>query len=175
MWPGLRPVAIIVALFLAAVPVAGADDAGVRPADATGIDDFVLHGPLFLPGTATVPVAAIRNLGKLERESVRRVANRLDPIKVDEFRTFVFDGLEIYGYVGDRQELWPIRITVTRPRWQIRDELTVGSAAGRIAALLGAPTEATPDVLTYHGDTQSVNFYLGAGRIARVEFIYYPD
>jgi len=173
MAPGWRLVAIIAALFFAAV--AGAEDVGVRPADAAGIDDFVLHGPLFLPGTETVPIAAIRSLGKLERESVRKVANRLDPIKIDEFRTFVFDGLEIYGYVGDRQELWPIRITVTKPPWPIRDGLVVGSDASRVVALLGTPTDATPDVLTYHGDTQSVNFYLDGGRIVKIEFIDYLD
>jgi len=175
MWPGLRPIAISAALFLSAVPVVDAADAGIRPADAAGIDDFVLRGPLFLPGTTTVPIAVIRSLGELERESVSRAASRLDPIKVDEFRTFVFDGLEIYGYVGDRQELWPVRITVTKPQWPIRDGLAVGSAASRVAERLGAPTEVTPDVLTYHGDTQNVNFYLDAGRITRVEFIYYQD
>jgi hypothetical protein len=159
-------------MLLVAVPAAGSDRVAADPA---AIDRFILNGPLFLPGTATVPMAAIRSLAELERETVRRVANRLDPIKVDEFRTFIFDGLEIYGYVGDRQELWPIRITVTRPSWKIQDGLTVGSDASRVTAQLGAPNETTANALMYRTDTQSVNFYFDAGRIVKVEFIYYSD
>lgn len=129
---GTAPVAILAALLVTAVPAAGADAVAADPA---AIDRFVLHALPLLPGTSTVPITAIRSLGALERESVRKVVNPLDPIEVDEFRSFGFDGLEIYRYVGDQEELWPIRVTVTGSQWQIGDgQCGIGGQSYRGAA-----------------------------------------
>lgn len=101
---------IIAALWLTAVvPAASAAPPGADPA---AIDRFVRSGLPFLPATSTVASAAIRSLGALEDESVQKVASPLDPVKVDEYRRFVFDGLEIYAYVGDGMSYGAVRVAV---------------------------------------------------------------
>jgi hypothetical protein len=148
-------------LWLTALPALGAD-----------IDRFVRSGPLFLSDTS---LAAVRELGTLRSESVKRLVDPYDPLRVDEFRTLVFDGLEIYGLVDARQVVWPMRVTVTQPQWKIRDDLGVGTSVERLVAVLGAPAERTAEVLLYRGQAEYVNFFARGERIERIEFIYYAE
>jgi len=172
MAPGVRALVIAALWLTAVVPAASA---APPQSDPAAIDRFVRYGLPFLPGTSTVAISAIRSLGALEGESVQKVANPLDPLKVDEYRHFAFNGLGIDGYVGERGELWPVRVVVTGAQWKILHDLGVGVPAGRVIDVLGAAAETTADVLAYHGDTQSVNFHLHAGLVVKVEFIYYQD
>jgi len=142
---------------------------------AARVDRFVLEGPRFLSSVARMPLAELRGLAPLLSERSSQVANPHDPVKLDEYRTLVFEGLEIHGYLGDHGDLWPVRITVSNPRWAIADDLNVGSDVMRIKEVLGEPAVSRPEAWLYQGAFQSVNFTLQKDRIEKIEFIYYLD
>lgn len=139
------------------------------------IDRFALEGPRFLKDVTRTPLATLRTLAPLQGEQVKKAANLHDPLKLDEFRTLTFDGLEIYGFIGDQQELWPIRITVSTVVWEIADDLKIGSDAAKVKEILGEPNVSQPEVWLYQGNFQNVNFYFRQNKIDKIEFIYYLD
>jgi hypothetical protein len=144
-------------------------------ASAERIDRFVLEGPRFLKNVTRMPIAELRQLAPLRSEQAKKAANPHDPLKVDEFRTLSFEGLEIYGFMGDHGELWPVRITVTSAAWEIAEDLKVGSDAARVTDILGEPTTRGPEAWLYQGVIQNVNFFLRRDKIETIEFIYYLD
>ena len=164
------------------VPPAEPSAAEAPPAEAPSaeqlaarIDRFALEAPRFLKDTTRVPLAELRKLGALRQETVKKAANAHDPVKIDTYHTLEFDGLEVYGYLGDQQELWPIRIVVSTDAWEIADDLSVGADSERLLAVLGEPGSHAPEAWLYQGGIQNVNFYLKKNRITKIEFIYYLD
>ena len=136
------------------------------------VDRFAWDGPSFIQDSS---LERVRGLGKRLREEIRKVPNRHVAGQVDEYRTLVFDGLELYGRVTSAQEFWPVTVAVTSAKWKIRDDLNVGTSAARIQAVLGPPMEVKGNVLLYEGETERVKFYVDRGAIRRIEFLYYAD
>jgi hypothetical protein len=136
------------------------------------VDEFAWHGPLFIHSEL---LESVRSLGPLLQEEIKTAPNQHDPSQLDEFRTLIFDGLELYGWVAPAELFKPIRVVVTTSQWQIRDDLDVGTSAARIEKALGPPTEAKGGMLRYEGETERVNFYVRGNEIAKVEFLYYLD
>ena len=171
------PAEVVVEAAPAAPPVVAEELPPESPAAITParIDRFALEGPRFLKSVTRIPIATLRALAPLRQEQVKKAANPHDPLKVDEFRTLTFDGLEIYGFMGDQGELWPVRISVSSPDWEIAEDLRVGSDAARVQTVLGEPTTSSTEARLYQGDIQNVNFFLRDGKIAKIEFIYYLD
>ena len=160
------------------VPLVAAEELPPEPpvsANADRVDQFALEGPRFLKNVTRMPIAELRQLAPLRGEEVKKAANPHDPLKVDEFRTLSFEGLEIYGFMGDQGELWPVRIAVTGAAWDIANDLKVGSDAARVTELLGEPTTRGPEAWLYQGAIQNVNFFLRRDKIEKIEFIYYLD
>jgi hypothetical protein len=143
--------------------------------DDARIDRFVLEGPRFLKDSTRLSLKDVRALGPVRKEQVKKAPNLHDPLKVDEFRTFSFDGLDLYGFMGDQQEFWPIRVVVSSASWEIAESLAVGSPAARVEEVLGKPATRTPELWTYSGEIQNVNFHIRGERIIKIEFIYYLD
>jgi hypothetical protein len=159
-------------LLVVTVPVVSADSVDERAAREAKIDSFVLDGPLFLKDKS---LPALRRLGKLKAESVEKAVNRHNPAQTDEFMTFKFDGLEIYGFVRPSQELAPILVTITNARWKVLNDLNVGAPSERVIKVLGQPDEKTENIMTYRGESEKVNFHVSKSKITKVEFIYYFD
>lgn len=147
-----------------AAPAAGADT--VR------IDHYLRQTPAFLQDRS---LAALRALGPLQHEHTRTLTDPYDPIRINEFRTLVFEGLTIDGLVVSGQELWPIRVTVTSPVWEMPERLNVGTSIDRIVAVLGAPTGFAAAVHVYQGGTESLNFSVRDETIIRIDLIYGPE
>lgn len=147
-----------------AAPAGGADPARV--------DQYLRQTPAFLHDRS---LAALRALGPLQHEHTRTLTDPYDPIRVNEYRTLVFEGLTIDGLVVSGQDLWPTRVTVTTAGWEMPERLNVGSAIEHVVAVLGAPSGSTPAVLAYPGASESVNFSVHNDRIIRIELIYDPE
>lgn len=183
-WAGLAGAAELSPAAPAAVQVKAVPDAAAvipdelpmdTSAAAERIDRFALEGPRFLKDVTRIPLVELRKLAPVRSEQAKKAANLHDPVKVDEFRTLSFDGLEIYGFMGDQGELWPIRITVSSAAWDIADDLKVGSDAARVLEILGEPATRHPQAWLYQGVIQNVNFYLRQDKVEKIEFIYYLD
>jgi hypothetical protein len=138
----------------------------------TKIDKFVCNALLFIKGKS---LHEIRNIGKLNHEFTENKPNSHDAKIIDTFITLQFDGLEIYGYLKSQDELWPIRVTITKPHWKILDAIEVGVPISRISKVLGQPKEQGKNLRKYCGETDCVSFYINKGVISKVEFYYYVD
>lgn len=160
---------IIVLIFLGTSAIAVDTEIIARQA---AIDQFVYHAPLFIKDRS---LPALRNLDQLKAEQVNKKPNPLNPGKDVEFRTFLYEGLEIYGAVLDQKELAFIRITITDPRWQILNDLNIGSSVERIESFLGKPTKEYSNIRQYCGETECVNFHIKDSKIIKVELNYYFD
>lgn len=152
------------ALLWVAAPAGGAD--------ATRIDHYLRQTPVFLQDRS---LAALRALGPLQREHTRTLSDPYDPIRINEFRTLVFEGLTIDGLVVSGQELWPIRVTVTSPVWEMPERLNVGTSIDRVVTVLGMPAGSTSTVFSYQGGTESVNFSVHDETIIRIDLLYGPE
>jgi hypothetical protein len=101
------------------------------------IDHYVLNAPLF-PKDSSLNTA--KALGVLQHEDIKKAPSQHIVGEVVEYRTLVFDGLELYGRIKQGTEFLPIRITITRYTWKLRDGLDVGAASDHIQEILGVPT-----------------------------------
>jgi hypothetical protein len=126
-------------------------------ASHTRVDEFAWHAPLFIHSEL---LEDLRSLGPLLHEDVATMPNTHDPNQLEEFRTLVFDGLELYGWVAPAGSFKPIRAVVTNSRWRIGDGLDVGTTAARIETVLGPLTEVSDSVFRYEGETERVNFHV---------------
>jgi hypothetical protein len=136
------------------------------------IDKFVNEAPLFINSKS---LSQLRHIGILKHESIEHSPNRYDSNKSDEFITLQFDGLTIYAYVKSNDEIWPIHITVTTPKWRILHGLNVGVSDSRITQILGYPTEENKHVRQYIGIKESIVFHIKKARISKIELLYYLD
>jgi len=136
------------------------------------IDSFVRKAPLFIEEKS---LEGLRKLGKLKNEIVKKTSNRHNPNKKDEFRTLIFKGLEIYGYVHSSQELWLIQIIITKSDWKILNDLNVGSPAERIFKVLGKPDKEIVNMRQYHGETETIRSYITSDKIKKIVLNYYFD
>jgi len=168
----MRVTAFAAFLFVVTVPIVSADSVDDQSTRESKIDRFAWDGPLFLKDKS---LPALRRLGQLKAESVQKAANRHNPAQTDEFRTLRFDGLEIYGFVGASQELWPIHVTITDVHWKVLHGLDVGAPSERVLNVLGQPKEMTGNIMTYQGETERVDFHVSKNRITKIEFHYYLD
>lgn len=136
------------------------------------IDRFVSEGAQFL-GKKTLP--NLRKLGVLKHEKVEKSPNPHMPGKVIEYRTLVFDGLEIYGDIPEPQKLAPIRVVVTSSKWEIQKGLSVGSPISRVTETLGQPNKTNGGTLEYCGETDCVYFSATKGKVSKIEFSFYAE
>ena len=136
------------------------------------IDRFAHMGPLFARGKHSL--AEFRLLGPILRERHKEENNPYDSNRKNEFVELVFDGLEIYGRL-ENKEFLPIRVKITSQKWKVLDGLDVGTNAERIRKTLGMPTKQSPVIEEYCGETECVVFGISAGLISSVEFSYYAD
>jgi hypothetical protein len=143
---------------------------------AKKIDEFVYQGPLFLgQNSSRKSLSEIRQLGEIKNESVKYANNPHVEGEKIEFRTFVFEGLVLYGVV-DKQNFYAITIIITNPKWKILYDLNVESPASRVPAALGQPPRPMQGpVERFSGQTESVDFTIDNGKIAKIEFNYYFD
>ncbi len=168
----MRTLSILVPM-IASLSVAVAAEQSESLLDrAARIDRFVDEGPQFL-GKKTLP--ELRKLGVLKREKVEKSPNPHIPGKVVEYRTLVFDGLEIYGDVHEPQKLAPIRVVVTSSKWQIQNGLSVGSPETSVTEALGKPNKVHGGSLEYCGETDCVYFFTAKGKVTKIEFSFYAD
>jgi hypothetical protein len=136
------------------------------------IDSFVREAPLFIKDKS---IEGLRKLGELKNEIVKKSSNPHDPTKTDEFRTLIFEGLEIYGFIHPPQKFWLIQIIITKPEWKILNDLNVGSPAERIIKVLGKPNKEFDNMRHYRGETESVTFYIKGNKIIKIVLDYYVD
>jgi hypothetical protein len=139
---------------------------------AARIDKFVEEGPQFI-GKKTL--SELRKLGVLKHEKVEKSPNSYIPGKIIEYRTLVFDGLEIYGDTPRPQKLVPIRVIVTDSKWPIQNGLSVGSPEARVIEALGKPNKIHNGSLEYCGETDRVYFFTVNGKVTKIEFSFYAD
>jgi hypothetical protein len=163
---------ITLLIFISVSPVIAGNPKENRYNREIKIDKFIYEAPLFMKGKS---LYEIRNIGKPNREFIENKPNSHDVKTIDTFITLQFDGLEIYGYLKSEDELWPIRVTITKPQWKILDALDVGAPISRIEKVLGPPKEREKNLRKYCGETECVFFYINKGRISKVEFYYYFD
>jgi hypothetical protein len=136
------------------------------------IDEFVWEALTFL--TSANP-KDIRSLGKITNESSRVKQNPHGEGSIT-YRTFRLDGLEIQQRsFGSPTQHQLVLVTVSSPRWSIKDELVVGAPTKRVLGILGEPTESNTHRLTYRGESEQVVFEVKRGRITRIQFVYYAD
>lgn len=137
----------------------------------TKIDKFICNASL-IKGKS---LREIRSIGKLNHEFTENKPNSHNANKIDTFITLQFDGLKIYGCLKSQNEVWPIRVIVTKPQWKISDGLEVGVPNARLTEVLGDPKEQGKNFKKYCGETDCVTFYIKNGAIVKVEFDYYVD
>src|SRR5882757_1669651 len=101
------------------------------------VDEFAWDGLLFMKDRRTLQ--QVRNLSKLLGEKVERTPNPHIEGQTIEFRTLVFEGLELHGHITPAQEFSPTTAIITASAWKIRSGLDVGSRATRIKSVLGPP------------------------------------
>lgn len=142
--------------------------------DSQRIDKFVWEGLEVPLGKS---LQDLRGIGRVQREIVTTVPNPHDKNQLDEVRTIFFDGLVVEAYFPNRNhDRFLLReVTVTKPRWRIREGLSVGVRAALIPEALGAPTETTQNSYKYCGETECVIFQLRRGVISKITFQYYVD
>ncbi len=136
------------------------------------IDKFVHDAPLFIKGRK---LQELKKIGKLKKQTVEKSVNPYDPKKIDEFWTLQFDGLDIYGYLHKSDELWPIHITITKPRWKLMHNLTIGTDYSRVVRVLGPPTKKNRGTIEYSGEADSVVFHFTGAKVSKIELFYYVD
>jgi len=169
---------LICSLLVSSVATAetAAEDQGRREAiwaELAKVDQFVWNGLLFLKDKSSLK--DVRKLARLQREETKTVVNKHAPRETYEFKTLIFEGLTLYGFVTPKQELGLTRVIITNPRWKIREGLDVGTSADRIERVLGTPKEKGAEFLKYEGETEQVHFYVQKNRITKVEFFHYFD
>src|SRR6266566_5077132 len=141
----MRTTAWIATIFLCtACTVQSAEPVETQLARMAKIDRFVLDGELFLKDKS---LSAIRKLEPPKKESVKKESNPYDAAQSYEYRTFRFEGLEIYGLVRPSDQFWPVHVTVTDARWKILNGLDVGTSATKIAEVLGQPNKIVDNIL----------------------------
>ena len=136
------------------------------------IDAFVYDAPVFF---GQGDLARLRALPTFKSESVEFVdAPNAEGEKL-ECRTFLFDGLKVYGVVSEGK-LQPISIEISAPRWKVLHDLNVGSDASRVPGALGQPPRVMKGpVEEFSGETETVRFFISKGKIERIELAYYFD
>jgi hypothetical protein len=142
-------------------------------ADPNLVDQFVWNALPDLPDGTSLTKA--RALGQITAERVRRLDNEYDPGQQIEERTLVYAGLEVTGQVTPDQTLRLWHAKITKPGWKVRDGLGVGASVEELARVLGCANRRAGDVLTYSGETESVQFTIRDGRIAAVELFHYHE
>ena len=136
------------------------------------IDQFVWDGAVFAKDTS---LPALRNLPGLKKESSTKEANRHDPKKETEFKTFDYDGLQIYGYAMDSGKLGLIKVTVTKPQWKILNGLNVGKEFKQVIQFFGAPDTVEGELKRYCGETECVEFETTGDVVSEIRFLHYSD
>lgn len=136
------------------------------------VDQFVWEGAVFVKDTS---LPALRNLPGLKSEVSTKERNRHYPEKVTEFKTFEYDGLQIYGYIMDSGSLGLIKVTVTKPQWKILHELNVGKEFRHVVQFLGAPDATEGQLMRYCGETECVEFETKGDAISKIRFLHYTD
>ncbi len=137
------------------------------------IDKFVWEGATFLPKKPSL--TDLRNLPGFKNELTSKEPNRHNPKIQDEFKTFEYDGLKIYGFVSNSEVLWPITIQISKPQWKVLHELNVGSSIMEVYKVLGQPTNSENNISEYVGETERVQFYKKDNKISEIRFFIYFD
>ncbi len=137
------------------------------------IDEFVWDGRLFMKGRLSLQ--QVTALSTVLKQEIAQAPNRHLPGQINEYRTLVFEGLELYGLVTPTQEFWTITTVITSSKWKVRHGLGIGTSASRIENVLGPPMERANGVLRYEGESERVNFHVENGVITKLEFVHYVD
>jgi|SRR5690242_5384942 hypothetical protein len=154
--------------------IAASEDAGTLALDERlrRIDQFLRDRPAFLGGRS------LQELRKLAPLRAERIEKEVDPQAADrelEYRRLNFDGLELVGRVEAPGGFSPLQVTVTSPRWKLRQGLGVGTPVQRVESVLGPPMEQEEGMLRYQGTREQATFHVRRGVIERVELQYRGD
>jgi hypothetical protein len=136
------------------------------------IDEFLQARPPFLNRQS---LQEFRTLAVLRRETVEKVPNPHAAAQTLEYRSLLFDGLEVRGLMERAGGFSPVFVRVSSTRWTISNGLNVGTPGSRVVTVLGPPMENTDSTLTYHGTSDRVTFHLRRGVIAEITLRYYSD
>ena len=141
------------------------------------IDRFARDGPTFLAGAS---LQDIRDLGALEEEVRTDEDNPYYAGEIILYYTFRFEeGLVVVCRDVSRknsgERIQFIFVSITSPRWPIRNNLNVGENVKDIYQHLGTPNEDTGERLDYLGETEEIRFSYIENSITRVDFLYYAD
>jgi hypothetical protein len=136
------------------------------------IDQFLQARPSFLNRQS---LQEFRTFAAPRRETVERVPNPHVAAETLEYRSLLFDGLEVKGLVGRTCAFSPVLVRVSSIRWTLPNGLNVGAPRGRIVKVLGAPMKSTDATLAYQGTSDQVTFRVGRDVIAEVTLQYYSD
>jgi hypothetical protein len=136
------------------------------------LDMFIIQGPVFLRDKRSLK--SFREIAPLLSEEISKVPNPHNG--TIEFHLFRFDGLEIYGNMLTKSDLFaPIRISVYNSQWPIFNGLNVGVSVSKMRYILGEPTHNDTQTFKYCGETDCVHFTILNGQIDRIDFFYYAD
>ncbi len=158
-------------IILISLPVIAADQESLnrRPV----VDRFAWEGPIFLKEKS---IEAIRALGKIRYETTETISNPHGEGVIHLDRVTFSEGLEIYVRTfGSPVQTQILHVTITSPKWPVKDGLNVGAPVSRAIDVLGEPARKDRERLMYFGETEQVIFLTKGGTIKSVEFLYYVD
>lgn len=158
-------------IILIALPVIASNQESLnrRPV----VDRFAWEGPIFLKEKS---IEAIRALGKIRHETTETISNPHREGVIHLHRITFSEGLEIYVRTfGSPVQTQIIHVTITSPKWPVKDGLNVGAPVSRVIDVLGEPARKDHERVMYFGETEQVIFLTKRGTIKSVEFLYYAD
>ncbi len=158
-------------IILISLPVIAADQESLnrRPV----VDRFAWEGPIFLKEKS---IEAIRALGKIRYETTETISNPHGEGVIHLDRVTFSEGPEIYVRTfGSPVQTQILHVTITSPKWPVKDGLNVGAPVSRAIDVLGEPARKDRERLMYFGETEQVIFLTKGGTIKSVEFLYYVD
>jgi hypothetical protein len=98
------------------------------------IDQFLQARPSFLNRQS---LQEFKGLAALRRETVEKTPNPHVAAQTLEYRSLLFDGLELRGLLAATGSFSPVFVRVSSAHWAMPNGLNVGAPGSRIVAVLG--------------------------------------
>jgi len=168
----LRQMMKTLALLALCVSSAAAAEDWIERAER--LNDFAGRGWAFDIGRSLTDVT---RLDKVLRQEITERKNPHQDGQLDEARVLYFDGLvlRVYFPAKDHTNLQITGVTITKPKWPVKNGLGVGSPWATVRQRLGEPNAKDATSAKYCGESDCVIFSLQENRVSKITWDLYHD